>query len=89
MAWGSLRCDPNTRPKEIVADQVLDIFMLKEVAKGTSEPGTPPPCGDDAVGECFSSQIVVRVGPSANQFHQAPARSGPGHRGREPALSAP
>jgi hypothetical protein len=36
--------------KYIVADQDRDIAMLKEVAKGSSEPGTPPPCGGDALG---------------------------------------
>jgi putative transposase len=40
----------NARLKGIVADEVLDIAMLKEVAKGTSEPGTPPPGGGDALG---------------------------------------
>ena len=34
----------NTRLKKIVADQALDIDMLKELNRGTSDPG-PPPAG--------------------------------------------
>ncbi len=34
----------NTRLKKIVADQALDIDMLKEVNRETSDPG-PPPAG--------------------------------------------
>ena len=32
----------NVRLKRLVADQALDIDMLKEVNRGTSEPGSPP-----------------------------------------------
>jgi putative transposase len=51
--YGGMKADDAKRLKElerdnawlkgIVADQVLDIAMLKEVAKETSEPGTLPP----------------------------------------------
>jgi hypothetical protein len=37
----------NQRLKQVVADQALDIQALKEIGRGTSEPGATPPRGRD------------------------------------------
>ena len=67
----------NQRLKKIVADQALDIDMLKELAEETSDPGPPPPSCRQAHGPArgLRTQSVPRGRPGP--LHPAPSRTSP------------
>ena len=52
----------NSRLKRIVAEQALDISMLKDLQRGNSEPGSPPGCRSCICSAVIGSRSVVRAG---------------------------
>lgn len=66
----------NARLKRIVADQALDIDMLKEVNRGTSKPGQAPGSGRSPAGSVCSvpaggrARWLVNQGQPSDCHHQ-------------------
>jgi putative transposase len=67
----------NQRLKKIVADQALDIDMLKELAEGTSDPGPSPASCRQAHGPARGLR-ERRAAWSARPAHPTPSCTSPG-----------
>ena len=63
----------NAQLKRIVADQALQAQALKELAKGTSEPGPPTPSGPACAGAVRCQRALGMQARRPAPFHASPS----------------